>query len=71
MIIIIAEKETDIELILDRLESKIRKHVKQTIIDEREDLSQELKLKMLEKIDALLDAEVPGFIEFAKDHLSD
>ena len=64
---VIIEKQQNIELILNQLEVKIRKHVKQTILDEREDLSQDMKMKILEKIDVLLDEEVPGFVEFAKE----
>jgi len=65
--VVIIEKQQNIELILNQLEVKIRKHVKQTILDEREDLSQDMKMKILEKIDVLLDEEVPGFVEFAKE----
>jgi len=67
MKVVIIEKQQNIELILNQLEVKIRKHVKQTILDEREDLSQDMKMKILEKIDVLLDEEVPGFVEFAKE----
>ena len=54
----------EIEMILENLEFKIRKHVKQTVLDEREDLSQEIKIKVIEKVDFFLNEEVPGIIEF-------
>ncbi|WP_336866962.1 hypothetical protein [Peribacillus frigoritolerans] len=53
-------------MILESLELKIRKHVKETVLDERDDLAQELKIKIIEKADIMLDEDVPGFIEFVK-----
>ncbi|MCM3024980.1 hypothetical protein [Heyndrickxia ginsengihumi] len=59
-------KNQEIEFIIDQLEFKIKKHIKETVFDEREDLSQEIKLKIIEKIDELLESneEVPGFFEY-------
>lgn len=74
MIIVIIKKESteieangiDIETILGQLEFKIRKHVKETVLDERDDLSQEIKIKILEKVEVFLNEDAPGFFEFAE-----
>ncbi|ECO1677997.1 hypothetical protein XO47_15335 [Listeria monocytogenes] len=60
------KNKEEIEMILESLELKIRKHVKETVLDERDDLAQELKIKIIEKADIMLDEDVPGFIEFVK-----
>lgn len=56
----------EMELIFNQLELKIKKHIKETVLDEREDLSQEMKVKIIEKINIFLDSkeEVPGFFEY-------
>lgn len=56
----------EIEMILESLEKKIRKHVKETVLDEQDDLEQVIKIKIIEKADIMLDEDVPGFIEFVK-----
>jgi PP-loop superfamily ATP-utilizing enzyme len=56
----------DIETILEQLEFKIRKHVKETVLDERDDLSQEIKIKILEKVEVFLNEDAPGFFEFTE-----
>lgn len=53
-------------MILESLENKIRKHVKETVLDEQDDLEQVIKIKIIEKADIMLDEDVPGFIEFVK-----
>ncbi|MGG3641513.1 hypothetical protein ABES38_09045 [Bacillus gobiensis] len=53
-------------MILESLDFKIRKHVKETVLDERDDLSQEIKIKIIEKVDIFFDEDVPGFFEFAQ-----
>lgn len=55
-----------IELVLESLEWKIKKHVKETILDEQDDLAQEIRIKIMEKLPELLDQEAPGFIDFTK-----
>lgn len=56
----------DVEMILGQLEFKIRKHVKETVLDERDDLSQEIKIKILEKVEVFLSEDAPGFFEFVE-----
>ncbi|MDF1510280.1 hypothetical protein PZE06_19285 [Robertmurraya sp. DFI.2.37] len=58
------ERQKEIELILNQLENKIKKYVKETTLDEREDLSQDLKIKLIEKLNILLDEKVPSFLDF-------
>ncbi|KIU04529.1 hypothetical protein ACFVIX_06140 [Bacillus subtilis] len=60
------QRNKEMEFILNQLESKIKKHVRETVLDEREDLSQEMKLRIIEKLESMLDEEVPGFIEYAR-----
>lgn len=60
------QRNKEIEFILNQLESKIKKHVRETVLDEREDLSQEMKLRIIEKLESMLDEDVPGFIEYAR-----
>lgn len=50
---------------MENLELKIKKNLKQTEIKERDDLEQEIKIKIIEKVPELLDEEVPSFFEFA------
>lgn len=57
-------RNKEIEYIIDQLELKIKKHVKETIWNEQEDLSQEIKIKIIEKADDLLNEDVPGFFEY-------
>ncbi|MFO6498189.1 MULTISPECIES: hypothetical protein [unclassified Bacillus (in: firmicutes)] len=60
------ERNEEIEFILNQLEGKIKKHIKETVLDEREDLSQEMKLKIIEKLDNMLDEAVPSFFEYTR-----
>lgn len=57
-------KMREVDYIIEQLEFKIKKHVKETILDEREDLSQEMKIKIIEKTHLLLDEDVPGFFDY-------
>lgn len=59
------EYSQEIETLFESLEFKIRKHIKQTGIDERDDLEQEIKIKIMEKVPVLMKEEVPSFFEFA------
>jgi hypothetical protein len=34
------------------------------VLNEQEDLSQEIKIKIIEKADVLLDEDVPGFFQY-------
>lgn len=57
-------RKTDMENILEQLKYKIKKHVKETVLDEQEDLKQEMIVKIIEKVDIMLDEDVPDFFEF-------
>ena len=59
-------KQKDIEMILGILDKQIKKHVKQTVLDERDDLTQDMKIKIIERVGPMLDEKVPNFIEFVK-----
>ncbi|MEK3823017.1 hypothetical protein MKY20_28530 [Cytobacillus sp. FSL W8-0315] len=56
--------QEEVEVIINQLESKIKRYAKETTFDEREDLSQELRIKLIEKINVLLNEAVPGFFEY-------
>ncbi|MES5395736.1 sigma-O factor regulator RsoA [Bacillus amyloliquefaciens] len=61
------KEKTDIdemELLISRFSPMIKKKLSNTSYQEREDLEQELKIKIVEKADMLLCQEVPGFWEF-------
>ncbi|MBM7717700.1 hypothetical protein JOC94_004731 [Bacillus thermophilus] len=57
-------QDEEIELILQILDNRIKKHIRQTIPDEREDLEQEIKIKIIDKISILKNEYTPGFFEF-------
>ncbi|MCH4866819.1 hypothetical protein [Bacillus sp. 1006-3] len=57
----------EIDYILSRLESNIRRHVKETVLNEQEDLSQDMKIKILEKLDTLLEDEPPNLLDYIKE----
>jgi hypothetical protein len=57
-------KQKEIELILNQLENKVNRYVKETNFDEREDLSQDLRIKLIEKLNILLDEKVPSFFDY-------
>ncbi|MED4140176.1 helix-turn-helix domain-containing protein [Priestia megaterium] len=54
------------EEVLQMFEPKIKKSLLNTHFQEREDLEQEIKIKIYEKIDVLTEMYVPGFFEFIK-----
>lgn len=59
-------KKKEIEAILNRFNPQIKKALKNTSYQEREDLEQEIKLKILEKVNSLDIESPPGFWEFIK-----
>ncbi|WP_260506281.1 hypothetical protein [Priestia aryabhattai] len=61
------KRKTDMEEIFNQLRFKIKKHVKETVLDEREDLEQEMIIKIIEKIDMMLEEDVPDFFEFIEE----
>jgi len=56
--------EPNIEKLIEAFSPKIKKSLRNTAWQEREDLEQEIKIKIFEKCSLFKDAEVPGFIEF-------
>ncbi|HEF1900047.1 MULTISPECIES: hypothetical protein [Bacillus] len=67
---ILNETQTNIEnfeQILVLFSSKIRKSLQNTPIQEREDLEQEITIKMFEKYDMIKNFNAPGFFEFIED----
>jgi hypothetical protein len=55
-----------ISVIIKLFEPKIKKSVMQTTIQEREDLTQNIKLKLVEKIRTYEPEEVPDFYQFCE-----
>ncbi|MPQ24115.1 hypothetical protein GA512_03390 [Bacillus paralicheniformis] len=56
--------EKAIEKLLENFTPMIKSKLNNTSYQEREDLEQELKMKICEKAEMLLCQEVPGFWEF-------
>lgn len=57
--------EKDIEFIMDKVQPKITSYLYQTHPNYREDLEQELKEMIVQKVkEQPLDYEVPGFFEY-------
>ena len=53
----------DYEELLNMFEPKIKKSLHQTSYEKREDLEQEIKLKIYEKMKVINEIEAPGFFE--------
>ena len=53
------------EIILKEFTPIIKKGLQNTPLQEREDLEQEIKIKILEKIDMLMEQEAPDFLDLA------
>ncbi|GIN64900.1 hypothetical protein OZL92_09420 [Bacillus sonorensis] len=64
MITVSLHDEKDIEKLLENFTPMIKSKLNNTSYQEREDLEQELKMKICEKAEMLLCQEVPGFWEF-------
>ncbi|MED4286328.1 hypothetical protein P4679_30810 [Priestia megaterium] len=58
--------EEDKKYIIEKLSPVIKKHVKETVLEEREDLEQEMWIKVMEKIDLMWEEDVPGFFEYVE-----
>ncbi|MGM2818234.1 MULTISPECIES: hypothetical protein [Bacillus] len=56
--------DNNFEVILSLFLPKIKKSLKNTPFQEREDLEQEIKLKIYEKIDVFDNFSAPGFFDF-------
>ncbi|KAA6450668.1 sigma-O factor regulator RsoA [Bacillus swezeyi] len=57
-------RNEDIEKLLESFTPMIKNKLRNTSYQERDDLEQELKMKICEKADMLLCQDVPGFWEF-------
>lgn len=64
MITVSLHDEKEIEELLENFTPMIKSKLNNTSYQEREDLEQELKMKICEKAEMLLCQEVPGFWEF-------
>ncbi|WP_422631476.1 sigma-O factor regulator RsoA [Priestia aryabhattai] len=60
----------DIDQLLETFSPMIKKKLKSTSYQEREDLEQELRIKIFEKARLLTYQETPGFWEFILKNLS-
>ena len=60
------EYENNKNFIIDELKQKVKKHVYQTVLQEREDLEQEMWIKIIQYIDKMWDEDVPNFFEFVE-----
>ena len=58
------QKKEEIQTVLNCLELKMAKHVGNTILREREDVLQDVKVKIIEKAYEMFDEEPMGFFEF-------
>jgi hypothetical protein len=56
--------------ILEKFEGKIQKILSQTIYKERDDLAQEIRLKIIEKLNTLEFSDIPGFWSFIENSKS-
>lgn len=54
----------DFEEIIEQFSLKIKKSLVNTPYQEREDLEQEIKIKIYEKMDIINNITAPGFFEF-------
>ncbi|MGG0051548.1 sigma-O factor regulator RsoA [Bacillus atrophaeus] len=61
----------EIERLIAGFSPMIKKKLRNTSFQEREDLEQELKIKIFEKADMLLCQEAPGFWEFIIEYMEE
>ncbi|PEA55040.1 hypothetical protein CON64_10195 [Bacillus pseudomycoides] len=59
--------ESNFDEILTFFQTKIKKNLRHTPFQEREDLEQEIKLKIYEKMDILNRLSSPGFFDFLEE----
>lgn len=57
--------KTEIEIVLEKVEKPIARHLRETRVDERDDLAQEIREKLFLKM-IEWDEEPQGIFEFAK-----
>ncbi|PCK22469.1 hypothetical protein CEY02_04115 [Bacillus pumilus] len=60
----------EMEKIIETFTPMIKKKLQNTAYQEREDLEQELYIKLIEKVDWLIYQEVPGFWEFIVEYMT-
>lgn len=56
------------ETILKEFHPKIKKSLYQTAPPNREDLEQEIKMKIFEKMDVIQNIDAPGYYDFVSGH---
>mgnify|MGYP007126097091 CR=1 FL=1 len=56
--------------VLEMFEEKIQKILNQTIYKEQDDLAQEIRLKIIEKLNTLEFRDIPGFWNFIENNKS-
>ncbi|MFB4213071.1 hypothetical protein ACE1TH_14370 [Shouchella sp. JSM 1781072] len=56
------------EMILKEFHPKIKKSLYQTAPPNREDLEQEIKMKIFEKMDVIQNIDAPGYYDFVSGH---
>ncbi|MCY7540066.1 sigma-O factor regulator RsoA [Bacillus pumilus] len=60
----------EMEELIETFTPMIKKKLQNTAYQEREDLEQELYIKLIEKVDRLIYQEVPGFWEFIVEYMT-
>ncbi|MDR0123011.1 sigma-O factor regulator RsoA [Bacillus pumilus] len=60
----------EMEELIETFTPMIKKKLQNTAYQEREDLEQELYIKLIEKVDWLIYQEVPGFWEFIVEYMT-
>ncbi|OFD69943.1 hypothetical protein BWGOE8_58640 [Bacillus mycoides] len=61
--------DKDTVYFLNQIDPIIRKHLKETDINERDDLSQDIKFKVIDKIEVIKNDNAPNFIEYIKEKI--
>ena len=64
-----AFRQEELIEVMNHLEPKIKSALKNTHFQEREDLEQEIKLKMIESYHKVSDLDAPNFEEFLLEYL--
>ncbi|MGN5653928.1 hypothetical protein [Bacillus sp. Brlt_9] len=63
--------DKDTEYFLKKIEPIIKNHLVQTDVNERDDLSQDIKFKVLDKIQLIKQEEAPDFFNYVKMRIND
>lgn len=62
--------DKDVEYFLKKIEPIIKNHLKETDINERDDLSQDIKFKIIGKIEVIKNDDAPNFFEYIKEQVN-